>query len=185
MRWFVDLGSDNYNMPSYFGSQRWTYFRLNNRSHNTLVIDDRLQEAPKEPCLITGSGEKEGERWLEIDLGPAYKKQASKVIRRAIFDEGDGRVEMEDELTKPVGPVRWAVVTDAKVTIEGRSVTLEKGGRRLVVKRKDGSGGDWVVKDATPPSAQEKQNEGFRVVSFTAPKNDRVRLQVEWALVNK
>ena len=56
VRWCVDLGSDNYNMPGYFGGKRWSYFRLNNRSHNTLVIDDKLQDDPKQPCEITGSG---------------------------------------------------------------------------------------------------------------------------------
>ena len=38
-RWVVDLGSDNYNLPAYFGKQRWTYYRLKTAGHNTLVIN--------------------------------------------------------------------------------------------------------------------------------------------------
>ncbi|MBP7142398.1 MAG: heparinase II/III family protein, partial [Opitutaceae bacterium] len=35
VRWAHDLGPDNYNLPDYFGKARWSYYRLNNHSHNT------------------------------------------------------------------------------------------------------------------------------------------------------
>ena len=38
-RWAIDLGSDDYNLPGYFGKQRWTYYRLRTEGHNTLTID--------------------------------------------------------------------------------------------------------------------------------------------------
>ena len=185
VRWFVDLGSDDYNMPGYFGKQRWEYFRLNNRSHNTLVIDGRLQEAPKEPCPIVDHGEKGEERWVTIDLGRAYRGQAEKVLRRATFDRAGGGVVLQDGIEKPVGAVRWAVVTDAEVKLEGAEVRLRKEGRTLLLKREDGGGGAWEVADAKPPTEREKQNEGYRVVSFTAPKADVLKLKVGWALVKE
>ena len=43
-RWVSDLGPDDYNLPGYFGSQRWNYFRNNTQSHNTIVIDGRNQD---------------------------------------------------------------------------------------------------------------------------------------------
>ncbi|MBI3920212.1 MAG: DUF4962 domain-containing protein, partial [Armatimonadetes bacterium] len=33
VRWAVDLGADNYNLPGYFGRQRWTYYRMRAESH--------------------------------------------------------------------------------------------------------------------------------------------------------
>lgn len=189
VRWFVDLGSDDYNMPGYFGKQRWGYFRLNNRSHNTLVIDGRLQEAPKEPCPIVGSGEEGASRWVEIDLGRAYAGQARRVTRRASFDQGSGKVAITDTIVEPVGAVRWAVVTDAEVEISGNVVHLRKGGETLVLVCNVGIGANlrkvWEVTEAKPPTAREKQNEGYRVVSFTAPKVERMVLEVEWALVGE
>ena len=48
VRWATDLGPDDYNLPGYFdtkkgtASPRWKYYRLNNRSHNTLTPGDAL-----------------------------------------------------------------------------------------------------------------------------------------------
>jgi len=61
IRWFHDLGKDDYNMPGYFGKQRWDYLRLTNLSHSTLVIGGKLQATPREGCPIISST-KEGVR---------------------------------------------------------------------------------------------------------------------------
>ena len=39
VRWAMDLGADDYNLPGYFGGQRWNYYRLRAEGHNTLVIN--------------------------------------------------------------------------------------------------------------------------------------------------
>ena len=44
VRWALDLGPDDYNLPGYFGVQRWSYFRLNNHSHNTVTPGEVLQK---------------------------------------------------------------------------------------------------------------------------------------------
>jgi hypothetical protein len=38
-RWALDLGSDDYNLPGYFGGKRLTYYRLRAEGHNTLLLD--------------------------------------------------------------------------------------------------------------------------------------------------
>ena len=38
-RWAMDLGADDYNLPGYFGKQRWDYYRLRAEGQNTLVIN--------------------------------------------------------------------------------------------------------------------------------------------------
>ena len=57
VRWAESLGSDNYNLPEYFGAKRWTAApRLNNHSQNTLTPGDRLQEATAvAPIVAFGS----------------------------------------------------------------------------------------------------------------------------------
>ena len=42
-RWALDLGSDDYNLPGYFGKQRWNYYRLRTEGHNTLTIEGENQ----------------------------------------------------------------------------------------------------------------------------------------------
>jgi hypothetical protein len=177
IRWFHDMGRDNYNMPGYFGKQRWDYFRLTNLSHNTLVIDGKLQGTPKVGCPIEKSGEQ-----ATIDLSPAYANQASSVVRTASFDRGSGAANLTDRIAKPVGPVRWAVITKAAPKFEGERVILEEAGKRLVLTRKDKSGGAWETYSLKPPTDREKQNEGYHMFGFTAPAADRLTLEVAWKL---
>lgn len=181
-RWFHDLGSDNYNMPGYFGKQRWDYLRLNNFSHNTLVIDGKLQAAPKEGCPVSAIKQEGTRSGTVVDLGRAYEGQAESVKRSAVLDDKDGSVRMTDTIEMPVGPVRWAVVTKAKAKIEGNTVTLEEGGKRLVMTRHDKAGGKWEEYSLKPKTKEEKQNEGFRMIGFTAPKGDQLVMEVGWKL---
>ncbi|HEY1123714.1 MAG TPA: heparinase II/III family protein, partial [Haloferula sp.] len=73
VRWFHDLGKDDYNMPGYFGNQRWDYLRLNNLSHNTLVIDGKLQAEPRKGCPVTDIVSGNAKRGAGVELTPAYE----------------------------------------------------------------------------------------------------------------
>lgn len=53
VRWALDFGGDDYNLPGYFGKQRWTYYRLRTESHNTVLIDGENQD-PKGEARICG-----------------------------------------------------------------------------------------------------------------------------------
>jgi hypothetical protein len=181
-RWFHDLGTDNYNLPGYFGKQRWDYLRLNNFSHNTLVIDGKLQGAPKEGCPVSPVKLAGTSSSTVVDLSRAYQDQAAGVKRGAVLDAADGSVRITDTIAKPAGPVRWAVVTKAKPKIEGNTVILEEGGKRLVMTRHDKAGGKWEEYSLQPKTKEERQNEGFRLIGFTAPKGDALKLEVGWKL---
>jgi hypothetical protein len=180
VRWFHDMGADDYNMPGYFGKQRFDYFRLTNRSHNTLVVNDQLQSATRKPAELLHFETKPASARAVFDLAPAYQKQAAAVKRTAAFDSKTGTVTMEDHVTAPAGPVRWAAVTRAKVRIDGPRVTLEESGKQLVLTRGDNHGGDWQVSDATPPTSRENPNRDFRIVHFSAPAAAELRLRVAW-----
>ena len=43
VRWAADLGPDDYNLPGYFGKQRWGYYRMRTESHNTPLVDQENQ----------------------------------------------------------------------------------------------------------------------------------------------
>jgi hypothetical protein len=156
---------------------------LNNRSHNTLVIADALQEAPMPGCPVTPWRE-EGQQAsrCEIDLTRAYAKQCASAKRMVTFDRGTGAVTMTDVLEKPAGEVRWAVVTDASIKFEGREVLLQKNGKTLVLRRDDDSGGAWQEFSLKPPTAEENQNKGYRMIGFRVAQSDPIKLRVHWQL---
>jgi hypothetical protein len=177
-RWLHDLGSENYNLPGHFGNKRWDYYRLQNRSHNTLEIGGRLQNPDADPCPLVSSSLGRNPLAAVFDLTDAYAGSASKVKRTARFDTRRGSVLIEDEINAPVGDVVWRAFTDADARIDGDRVILGKDGKQISLRRVSKTGA-WSLADAKPPTAAEKQNEGFRAIVLTAPKAKRVALAVE------
>jgi hypothetical protein len=181
VRWVEDLGSDNYNMPGYFGPQRWNYFRLTNLSHNTLVIDGKLQNLDAKPSPLTEFNSTPQHGHASFNLTSAYQDQAEKVIRTCQFDRKKNRVTLTDTIDKPEGSVRWAIVTRAQIEINGQSATLKKSGQHLKITRNDTHGGAWEILAATPPARIENQNKGVRILAFTAPAAEQLKLSVSFS----
>ena len=182
VRWFHDLGKENYNLPGYFGKNRWDYFRLTNLSHNTLVIGGGLQSTPEEGCPLLPASAADLQTEATIDLSSAYAGQADKVIRKVVFSPQNGSVTLTDSLSRPSGPVRWAIVTKAVPRIEGPVLILEQSGKRLVLTRKDESGGAWEEYPLKPATEREHQNKEFRMVGFTTGPVRQATLQVDWRI---
>ena len=177
-RWFHDLGSENYNLPAYFGNKRWTYYRLQNRSHNTLEIDGKLQNARSKPCPLIASALAGSPLSAAFDLTDAYAGSAAKVARTSRFDTGKGTVRIEDDITEPAGTVVWRAFTDAEAEVRGGEVILRKDGKQITLRRIS-TAGTWSIGDAKPPTPEEKQNKEFRAVVLTVPKAGRISLIVE------
>jgi hypothetical protein len=177
-RWLHDLGSENYNLPGHFGAKRWDYYRLQNRSHNTLEIGGRLQNPDADPCPLLSSSLTGNPLEAAFDLTDAYAGSATAVRRTARFDSRSGSVLIEDQITAPVGDVVWRAFTDADAEINGDRVILRKDGKQITLRRVSNSGA-WSLADAKPPTAAEKQNEGFRAITLTTPKAKQIVLTVE------
>lgn len=178
IRWICDLGKENYNLPDYFGRKRWTYFRLQNRSHNTLEINGQLQNEKSIPCPIVSSNLTENPLAASFDLSAAYSDSAAKVTRSVRFDSQTGVATLDDEITRPAGPVVWRAFTDAEAEVKGQQVILRKNGKQITLKRLS-STGVWSITDAKPPTAEEDQNQRFRTLVLTIPQADEVSVSVE------
>jgi hypothetical protein len=176
LRWFHDFGSEDYNLPGYFGSKRWEYYRLQNRSHNTLEIAGTLQNPKSKPCQFSDAVTSGSTFSATLDLCDAYRNSASKVTRRVRFNPADGAVRIDDEITSPQGSVVWRAFTDADAVLDGDAVVLRKSGREIRL-RAIGSG-KWRVDPATPPTAAEHQNARFKAVVLEVPKAELARIQV-------
>jgi hypothetical protein len=180
-RWAHDLGTDDYNLPGYFGGRRWDYFRLQNRSHNTLVIGDRLQNPKAAPCpLGTVSVAGPGPFAAAFDLAAAYAGQAEAVERKAEFDPRKRVATLTDTLRGALAPVRWGMVTAAEVAVSGRQAVLTQKGRRLRVDCLEPAGAAWQVLPAAPPTKEERRNDGYRILAFTVPPAADLRLVVRF-----
>jgi len=178
-RWFHDLGADNYNMPGYFGSDRFKYYRLQNRSHNTLEIGDQLQVSTSKTSPIIQSSIDHNPASVSMDLSTAYANAAEKVIRWVSFDTTTGIALINDEITAPKGQVKWRAITDANAEINDSTVTLTKNKQSITLHRLSDAG-TWSIEDVSPPQKIENPNEGFRaIVLSVAPKKNRTSINIE------
>ena len=167
VRWVMDLGPDDYNLPAYFGAKRWTYYRLNNRSHNTVTPGDALQD-PKAVAPIVAFASSPTRAIAVADLTAAYPGSAKRILRGvALLDRA--RVLVQDDVTglKPGTPLAWRLLTGASVKLDDdRHATLTQNGRTLRAEILSPAGAKFSKSAATPPSAAEKQNAG--VTALTA-----------------
>lgn len=137
-RWFVDLGADDYNLPGYFGRQRWDYYRLRAEGHNTLVINPGSgpDQDPKAATKIERFDATGGQPSATLDLTPAYAAHATKVQRAISLL--DGRcVTIRDELETKSPAEIWSMLhTPAEVALNanGREATLRIGSQSLLVE---------------------------------------------------
>jgi len=170
VRWAVDLGGDNYNLSGYWsrgrGGKRWNIYRLNNRSHNTLVIADQVQDAHGKGKVALFQSTPQRVHAV-VDMSSAYAKQASKVLRGvAMLDRR--AVLVRDEVTRPVGPVRWGmVVAGAECKLDGASATLTRDGKTLSATILEPAGATFEIVSTKPPTSRENPNQGTFMLATT------------------
>lgn len=171
VRWFLDLGADDYNLPGYWqagrGGKRWTYFRLNSLSHNVPLLDGEGQDPGGEARMMRFHAGRE-RPFAILDLGSAYASRAEKVLRGAALSAGRRGVLVQDEyvLKRPC-TVCFGLTTDARVEkIGDRTVLLVKNGRRLRLQVLVPEGAR-ISTTSAERKAPEKRNKGVRRVEIT------------------
>ena len=186
-RWAVDLGSDNYNMPGYFGKQRWDYYRLRAEAHNTLLINPGAgpDQNPKAVCSIVRFQEQPA--FAIADLDEAYKPQATRV-ERGIRMTGANEVLVQDEVATPApAEVWWFFHTPAEVEIakDGGSAILKQGAKRLRVSMAANAPARFEVRapeplPSSPHPAKQGDNKGVRVLAlhFSGVKDLRLAVRL-------
>lgn len=167
VRWAIDLGPDDYNIPGYFGKQRWTYYRNMTEGHNTLVINGKNQSTTATaPIIRFATTAKDAE--AVADLSHAYPD--AKRVWRGISLIGRREVLIRDEIEadKPIEVV-WHLHTEAEVTIDGRLATLTQGSHKLFAKIVEPAAAKFMVTPATtqPPQRPLKN---VRRLSVTLPE---------------
>jgi len=133
VRWGIDLGSDDYNLPGYFGGHRWEYYRLRAEAHNTLVINPGKgpDQDPKGAGKIVSYESTDRGVKLTADLSGAYP--GSKVMRSLDFVRGKSLTVRDEVTAKAPAEVYWAFHTRGKPSLsaDGKRVTLEQDKQKL------------------------------------------------------
>jgi hypothetical protein len=153
-RWAVDLGADDYNLPGYFGDQRWNYYRLRAEGQNALVINpgSAPDQDPAAATKIVRFESKPERAFAIADLTPAYAKSAGKVWRGiALLHRNQLLVQDEIQAGQPA-EVWWFMHTPASMKLEGdgRTVLLQQVGMQLRVELLSPEGATFQIMDAQP-----------------------------------
>jgi len=177
VRWAVDLGPDNYNLPGYFGSKRWTYYRLATAGQNTLVIDGKNQD-PRAAAPIEAFRSTPEEARAVVDLTAAYAGQAEDVQRgMALIDRQ--LVLVQDELPGTEGSeITWQMHTEAEIEAGGNETVLRLGAETLRVRILEPKAAGLAVASATPPPPQNQNRSVHKLVIRLRGRAGPLRLAV-------
>lgn len=151
-RWAVELGADDYNLPGYWGSRRWTYYRLKTQGQNTLVLDDENQATKAKAPVVAFRSSPEQALAL-ADLSAGYAARARRVCR-GVAMLGRKQVLIQDELTASrSAEALWTMHTPAKVAVTGRDAVLTLNRKRMVARLLEPADAVWAVEEVTldPP----------------------------------
>ncbi|MFC1557906.1 heparinase II/III family protein [candidate division KSB1 bacterium] len=129
-RWARDLGSEDYWLPGYWdlgkGGQRWTYYRTRSVSHNVPLIDGQNQDELAQ-TYITRFNAEPPTGFAILDLTPAYKEFAQKVVRGvAVIQDKRGVIVQDEFELNTARDIAWGMTTDAEISIEKGNAVLKK-----------------------------------------------------------
>jgi hypothetical protein len=162
VRWAVDLGADDYNLPGYFSSlpgyatgPRWNYYRLRAEGHNTLVLNPSATPPDQDPSArakMVRFDSSTGRAFAIADLTPAYATKARRVQRGIALLNGD-KLLVQDEVGADA-PLElwWFMHTAASGSIgnDGRTATLEQAGKQLRAEILSPEGAKFELMAAQP-----------------------------------
>ncbi len=171
--WLEDLGADDYSLPGFWdykpGGRRWTYFRNNNFSHNTLSVDRRLQYAAGEAFVCEEKPDAK-QPYARLDMTSLYKGTAQSVFRTFTLKD-DRTVEVKDELKPTEGghTVTWNAVTKARVEVKGNQAHLTRDGKHFYMEITSPAGVVFRTHEAKNTSPREYPIEGVTVIEAECP----------------
>ena len=154
-RWAIDLGADSYGLPGYFGSQRWSYYRMRTEGHNTLTINNQNEDLKAEAPLAAFSTAAD-RPFAVADLKAAYPGSLAD-WQRGIMLLNRRQVLLQDEV-RPLkaADICWNFHTHATIAIAGNGseATLSQETSRLSVRILSPSNAKFEILSVNPPAPQ-------------------------------
>jgi hypothetical protein len=187
-RWVVDLGADNYNLPGYFGKNRWDYYRLRAEGHNTVVINPSNQpdqEIDADTKIIKFVS-KDTYSFAIADIKDAYRKFCEKFERGILLDKKDKFVIVEDDIVlKDKGEIWWFLHTPANIKLkeDGKKAIMEIENKLLYAIILNPDSCKFSIMEAKPlpssPSpAGQNENKGIKKMGINIKDVNKLNLRV-------
>lgn len=175
VRWVSDLGVQNYESLeskgiSVFGksqtAQRWTIFRMNNFSHSTLTINNKLQRVDGLAKIDRFSNESQFSFAIS-DLTSVYQGQLAKVVR-GIGIKNQSHVVLRDEVQTldQETTLRWNLVTFAEPQIKEDVIVLQQGNEQLMIRIFGPEQLQLKTWSTAPTNHYDAENPGSIMVGF-------------------
>jgi len=176
LRWAVDLGAESYHKIESRGmdlwsreqdAQRWTIFRYNNSSHNTLLVNGRHQRVDATAPIVRYSDRKAFPH-VVFDMSAVYQGQLAQAHRGAsLLPSGQILIRDEFQATDKPATVRWAMVTPAEVTIvNDRHAQLQQQGKTMALTVLTDAKTRLTTYSTEPKADYDAPNPGTRLVGF-------------------
>jgi hypothetical protein len=169
VRWFSDLGSENYNLPGYWNmglnGQRWQYYRKRAEGHNTLVINpnSKPDQDVYAKTNIENFKSSSKKSFAIANITDAYKTDAISVERGVALYKNTGTMLIQDEIvTNKSSDIWWFAHTQAKIEIseDKKSAILSNNGKKILVSILSPSNGYFEKMTAEPlPSSPNPPNQ--------------------------
>lgn len=159
-RWAWELGSDDYNLPGFFGSKRWTYYRLQTVSHNIFTLDGTNQP-PKGTAKLTAFDAGGDVASATVDLGEAYP-MAKRAVRTLSLDRKIPALKISDSLELDgTHEFLWGITTRADITLEGNRAVLMQNKKKITAVIESPEGAKFSIGSCERPEP-ENPNKGYR-----------------------
>jgi len=192
VRWAVDLGPDDYNLPGYWfrepGGARWELYRKRAEGQNTLIVNpgahaDQLETAIGQVERLESSSDA---AISVLELSEAHPDISSWKRGIGLFD-GRSQFVVQDEVTvTEPGEIYWFLHTRAGITLapDGRSATLTSDGETLLARIAEPQDAVFTVTDArplptSPDPAGQDPNDGVRKLVIRLVDVTRTRISIQ------
>jgi len=176
-RWALDLGGDDYNLPGYFGAERWTYYRLRTEGHNTLVLAGGNQATTANAPLLAFLSTPD-RAFAVADLSPGYAAKAKRVWRGlGLLERQHVLIQDEIEAEQSVEVV-WGMHTKAQIAPAGATATLSLGEARMLARIAEPAGARFEVLSANPPPPQAQQPDVHKLAIRVQAQAGQTRIVV-------
>lgn len=190
IRWSDDLGADDYSLPGFWDykpeGQRWHYFRNTNFSHNTLAIDNHIQNSAGTGKIIAYEADAD-QPFFKIDMTSGYEGQARSVIRTFTLTDGNSVTITDNiQLNKASQQVSWNMITSAAIECRGKEAVLSKDGKSFHLTIISPLNAVFSSQPAKTFTDKEKPLNGYELlqVNISGEDNPEIKIRMRPALDN-
>ncbi len=149
VRWAVDLGIGNYQLPGYFTNQRFDYYRTATIGQNTLTFNAANQIVSGR-AQIEEIGQFPGFNFAIADLSDVYGKAKGTILRGIALVDGATVIVQDQISAAQTGPAAWTMHTEAEVVIDGPNATLHQDDQTLYAQILSPPGAEFTLRSANP-----------------------------------